>query len=119
MLLIDNKLYNCTLEYGMDFIKGKWKTVIICRLNDRPQRFCELQKTMGNVSQKVFTESLREMEQDGLIKRIVYPEIPPKVEYALTKNGEKLMSALKLLQEWADDYIQDSQKEVKVVQNGA
>lgn len=117
MFLIDNKLYNCTLDYVMDFIKGKWKAAIICHLNDRPQRFCELQRKMGNVSQKVFTESLREMEQDGLIKRIVYPEIPPKVEYTLTESGKKLMSALKLLQEWAVDYIRDSKKEVKVVNN--
>lgn len=107
MRLINNKRYLCSLDYGMDLIRGKWKAVILCHLHDQPTRFLELQRLLKEVSQKVLTEKLKELEQDKLIEKIVFPEIPPRVEYKLTDDGLELFKVLNQLQNWSDQYIKN------------
>lgn len=105
MLIVDNQKYICSLDYAIHLIKGKWKAVIICHLNDQSCRFLELQRKLPGVSEKVLTEKLRELETDALVERIPYPEIPPRVEYRLTPLGLKLFAVLDSLQFWCDDYL--------------
>ena len=101
MFEIDGKTYVCFLDLGVEIIKGKWKAVIMCRLEDGPMRFLELHRSLEGVSQKVLNEKLKELEKDGLIGKTTYPEVPPRVEFYLTDKGTSLMPALKALEKWA------------------
>lgn len=101
----DDKKFVCTLDFAMEMIKGKWKVVIICHLNDSKGRFLELQRKLPGVSHKVLTEKLNELIEDRLVEKKVYQEMPPKVEYKLTKSGIELHKVLDSLQNWSDNYI--------------
>lgn len=105
MLSYNNKEYVCHLDLGMDLIRGKWKAVIICHLNEGPKRFLELQRITCGISQKVLNEKLTELEKDSLITKKTYPEVPPRVEYKLTEKGKKLFPALDLLEKWSIKYF--------------
>ena len=96
-----NKNFVCALDLGFDLLRGKWKAVILCHLNQGPKRFLELQRVTQGVSQKILSERLRDLEEDGLIKRIVYAEIPPKVEYLLTEKGAEIVPALDIIEKWS------------------
>jgi DNA-binding HxlR family transcriptional regulator len=100
MINYQNKSYVCALDLGFDLIRGKWKAVILCHLADGPKRFLALQRITGGISQKVLNESLRQMEEEGLIGKTVYPETPPRVEYALTDKGAELIPAIKGIEAW-------------------
>jgi DNA-binding HxlR family transcriptional regulator len=104
---VDNKNFVCSLDYGMSLIKGKWKAVIICHLKESPTRFLELQRKLPGISQKVLTENLKKMENDKIVKKIVFPEIPPRVEYSLTGTGAELFKILNNLQNWSNSYIEE------------
>lgn len=84
----------CPVATTVQLIGSKWKLLIIRNLLERPWRFKELQKSLEGISQKVLTDSLRSMESDGIIVRTVYPEVPPRVEYSLSKLGESLRPIL-------------------------
>lgn len=101
MVEYKNKKYVCHLDLAMDFIRGKWKAVLLCHLKDGPKRFLELQRITCGVSQKILIEKLKELENDGLIKKIIYPEVPPRVEYELTDLGKELMPAIEIIENWA------------------
>lgn len=109
MLEYNEKKYICYLDLGMDLIRGKWKAVILCHLNDGPKRFLELQRITCGVSQKVLSEKLNEMEIDELIFKTVYPEVPPRVEYELTLKGSDLFPALDLIQKWSAKYFAENE----------
>lgn len=99
------KLYtNCPIEITLSLIGDKWKILIIRDLLTGTKRFGELKKSLIGVSQKMLTANLREMENDGLIARKVYPVVPPKVEYSLTQLGLSLQNVLTSLQEWGKSY---------------
>jgi DNA-binding HxlR family transcriptional regulator len=100
MIKYKDKNFVCHIDLGMDLIKGKWKAVILCHLNVEPKRFLELQKITCGVSQKVLNEKLTELQNDGLIYKTIYPEVPPKVEYSLTNLGKELFPVLDLLEKW-------------------
>ena len=85
-------------------IGSKWKLLIIRNLLQRPWRFNELRKDLDGISQKVLTDSLRSMEEDGLITRTVYPEVPPRVEYALSDLGKSLKPILDSMVAWGNSY---------------
>lgn len=104
MIHHNEKKYVCHLDLAMDMIKGKWKAVILCHLNGKNIRFLELKRQTKGISQKVLSENLSALEEHGLVHRKVYPEVPPKVEYSLTKKGEDLFPALEHLQQWAIKY---------------
>ena len=84
----------------MEVIGGKWKGLALYHLMDGTMRFNELKRTMGNVTQRMLTKQLRELEADGLVKREVYPVVPPKVEYSLTEKGESLRPIIMALRAW-------------------
>jgi DNA-binding HxlR family transcriptional regulator len=105
VMRIKNKEYNCTFEITIDLIGGKWKPLIIWYLRDnRIKRFNELKRLMPEITQKMLTQQLRELEVDNLVKREVYPEVPPKVEYSLTELGQSLMPILRMMCQWGEDY---------------
>ena len=82
------ELPDCPVATTVSLIGSKWKLLILRNLLQRPWRFNELKKSLDGISQKVLTDSLRSMEDDGIITRTVYPEVPPRVEYALSDLGE-------------------------------
>jgi len=98
------KKFNTTVELSLDIIGGKWKMPIIWRLKDGSMRYGELRRSITKVTHKMLTQQLRELEQDEIIKRKVYPEIPPKVEYSLTLLGESVIPVIDLLREWGEQY---------------
>ncbi|NFG27980.1 helix-turn-helix transcriptional regulator [Clostridium botulinum] len=112
MIKYNNKKYVCLLDLAMDFIRGKWKAVILCHLINEPKRFLELQRITNGVSHKVLTEKLKELEEDNLIQKIVYDENPPKVEYKLTPMGKDLSMAIKEIEKWSLKYYGNIVKEV-------
>ncbi|MDO4492240.1 MAG: helix-turn-helix domain-containing protein [Lachnospiraceae bacterium] len=103
-MLTKKELPECPVATTVGLIGSKWKLLIIRNLLVRPWRFNELKKSLEGISQKVLTDSLRSMEEDGLITRTVYPEVPPRVEYALSDLGETLRPILNAMQEWGNTY---------------
>ena len=90
----------CPAETTLQVIGGRWKILILYHLFQDIQRFSELQRAIGGITQKVLTQQLREMERDGLVHREVYPQVPPKVEYSLTPVGESLKPVIAAMCEW-------------------
>lgn len=94
-----DELPECPVATTVQLIGSKWKLLIMRNLLERPWRFNELKKILDGISQKVLTDSLRSMEDDGLITRTDYPEVPPHVEYALSDLGETMRPILTAMQE--------------------
>jgi DNA-binding HxlR family transcriptional regulator len=94
----------CAVEATLQFIDGKWKGVILWHLLAETLRFNQLRRLLPSVTQRMLTNQLRELEQDGLVARRVYAEIPPKVEYSLTERGRTLEPVLLALKGWGDAY---------------
>lgn len=98
------ELPECPVATTVQLIGNKWKLLIIRNLLNRPWRFNELKKDLDGISQKVLTDSLRSMEEDGIITRTVYPEVPPRVEYALSELGETMRPILSSMEQWGTNY---------------
>lgn len=96
----------CPIEITLSLLSSKWKTLIIRELLTGTKRFSELKKVMPEVTQKMLTQSLRGLEEDGLIVRKVYPVVPPKVEYSLTELGKTLDPVLHSMRVFGDQYRQ-------------
>ncbi len=94
----------CSVETTLTLISDKWKVLIIRDLLPGTKRFGELKKSIGNVSQKVLTSQLRQMEGSGLLIRTVFPEVPPRVEYTLTELGQSLKPVLDAMWNWGEEY---------------
>ena len=94
----------CPVETTLTLISDKWKVLILRDLMPGTKRFGELKKSVGNVSQKVLTAQLRQMEDSGLLTRKVYPEVPPRVEYTLTELGRSLKPILDAMWNWGEEY---------------
>ena len=101
---MDKTLPACPVETTLSLISDRWKVLIIRDLLGGTKRFGELRKSVGNVSQKVLTANLRSMEEDGLLTRKVYAEVPPRVEYTLTETGMSLKPVLDAMQSWGEGY---------------
>ena len=99
-----DELPDCPVATTVQVIGSKWKLLIMRNLLVRPWRFNELQKNLEGISQKVLTDSLRSMEADGIITRTVYPEVPPRVEYALSPLGETMRPILDAMQAWGNAF---------------
>jgi len=100
-IMKDQSIAGCPVETAVNIIGGKWKILIIARLaHIGKQRFGKLNRSIPDVSERVLTRQLRELEKDGLIYRQVFAEVPPRVEYSLSKKGETLIPILNLLAEW-------------------
>ncbi|HVY12985.1 MAG TPA: helix-turn-helix domain-containing protein [Alphaproteobacteria bacterium] len=99
------KTYTCGLEAALDVVGGKWKTLILWHLFDQSRRFGELRRLVNGVSEKMLIQRLKEMEKDGIIVRKDYHEVPPRVEYSLTRFGRELTEALETLCEWGGKHM--------------
>jgi DNA-binding HxlR family transcriptional regulator len=106
MITFNNRQYNCPLEMTIDLIGGKWKVLILWHLSAGTLRFNEMKRIFPNLSQKMLTQQLRDLENDGLIERKVYAQVPPKVEYSLTSFGNTLMPVLLAMNQWGTHYVQ-------------
>lgn len=107
-MLTKEELPECPVATTVSLIGSKWKLLIIRNLLVRPWRFNELKKNLEGISQKVLTDSLRSMEADGIITRTVYPEVPPRVEYALSELGLSLKPILDSMIAWGTAYKQNA-----------
>lgn len=98
------ELPDCPVATTVSLIGSKWKLLILRNLLQRPWRFNELKRSLDGISQKVLTDSLRSMEEDGIITRTVYPEVPPRVEYALSEIGESMRPIIKSMEKFGTEY---------------
>ena len=103
-MLTKEEMPACPVATTVALIGSKWKLLIMRNLLARPWRFNELKKDLEGISQKVLTDSLRSMEADGIITRTVYPEVPPRVEYALSELGESMRPIIMSMEAWGKDY---------------
>jgi DNA-binding HxlR family transcriptional regulator len=108
-MLIDNKEkvfllkgleFHCAMDITMHFIGGKWKTVVLWYLRKDKKRFSELRKLIPNITEKMLSLQLKKLENDGIVKRKIYAEVPPKVEYYLTDFGKTLIPMLEEIAKW-------------------
>jgi DNA-binding HxlR family transcriptional regulator len=105
--LFDVYKSDCPTRQVLDRIADKWTTLILGLLEEGPQRFSELQRGIGGISQKMLTQTLRGLERDGLVQRTIFPEIPPHVEYSLTLLGQTLCAPIAAIQRWAEAHIEE------------
>lgn len=108
-MLTKAELPECPVATTVQLVGSKWKLLILRNLLQRPWRFNELRKDLEGISQKVLTDSLRSMEDDGIITRTVYPEVPPRVEYALSELGESMRPIIKAMEQWGITYKEGRQ----------
>ncbi|AMW99536.1 winged helix-turn-helix transcriptional regulator [Rummeliibacillus stabekisii] len=97
--------YNIPVEATLEVIGGKWKVLILCHLKNKKMRFSELQRAIPQITKKMLTQQLRELEYDGIIIRYVYQQVPPKVEYSLSHTGESLREVLNIMCAWGEKRI--------------
>lgn len=109
IMLIDNKekvivlhgvQFHCAMDVTMHYIGGKWKTVVLWYLRKDKKRFSELKKLIPNITEKMLSLQLKDLERDGIVNRKVYPEVPPRVEYLLTDFGKSLIPMLEEIARW-------------------
>ena len=103
-MLTKEEMPACPVATTVALIGSKWKLLIMRNLLARPWRFNELKKDLEGISQKVLTDSLRSMEADGIITRTVYPEVPPRVEYALSDLGKSMRPIMDAMEIWGTEY---------------
>jgi len=103
-MLEETEKYRCGVEITLNLIGGKWKGLILWFLCQKTLRFSQLRRRIGGITQKMLTQQLRELERDGLVNRQVFPEVPPKVEYSLTKKGRSLEPLLVSMCQWGKGY---------------
>lgn len=105
---IKNKDFHCEKELTLSIISGKWKVVIIWHLgHEGTYRFGELQKLFPSISHRILTKQLKELMEDGIIERYVYPEVPPRVEYSITELGMTLVPIVDMLYDWGKKRMDD------------
>ncbi|MBM7620823.1 DNA-binding HxlR family transcriptional regulator [Bacillus tianshenii] len=102
--------YNMPIEATLEVIGGKWKCIILCHLESGKKRPGELQRLMPKITQKMLTQQLRELEEDGIVNRIVYREVPPRVEYELNDKGRSLSGVLDVMCSWGKGHIESMEK---------
>ena len=103
-MLTKAELPECPVATTVQLIGSKWKLLILRNLLQRPWRFNELKRSLEGISRKVLTDSLRSMENDGIITRTIYPEVPPRVEYALSELGESMRPIITAMEQWGIGY---------------
>ncbi len=101
----NGRTFHCPVEAALDVIGGKWKPLIVWHLCDATKRFSELQRELPGVNAKMLTKQLRELEEDGVVRRTVHPEVPPRVEYAVTDFGRTLLPVMEALCAWGTQYL--------------
>ncbi|GGG75891.1 winged helix-turn-helix transcriptional regulator [Paenibacillus radicis (ex Gao et al. 2016)] len=108
---VSNGDFNCEKELTLSVIGGKWKLIILWHLGKQgPQRFSELQRLLPKITHKMLTSQLKELMDDGIIHREVFPEVPPRVEYSMTELGMTLLPILEMMYTWGKNRITDIKK---------
>jgi len=102
-LKYDGKEYACSFSFALDMVSGKWKGLILWYLRDETLRYGEIRKKLDGITQKMLTQTLRDLEKHQLISRKVYAVVPPKVEYTISDHGKKLIPIFEQMLEWGDD----------------
>ena len=111
VLYYHKKEYVCSLELAMDIIGGKWKPMMIFHLREGAMRSSDLQRTLHGISGKMFTQTIRELEHHRIVERIVYPVVPPKVEYRLTPLGESVVPVVEDMAAWGLRFAEATSEE--------
>lgn len=101
---INKKTYECPVELTVQVIGGKWKALLLWQIRDKVLRYGEFKRSVPDITHKMLSQCLKELENDGLVKRKVYQVIPPMVEYSLTPEGKRLMPVLEAMQKWGVNY---------------
>ncbi|WP_025027580.1 winged helix-turn-helix transcriptional regulator [Caldalkalibacillus mannanilyticus] len=110
---INNGDYHCAKELTLSIISGKWKVVILWHLGvEGPHRFSELQRLFPKISHKILTNQLRELMEDGIVRREVFPEVPPKVEYSMTELGMTLLPIVEMMYEWGEKRLKELKQDL-------
>lgn len=99
--------YNCAVDATLDIIGGRWKGLIVYFLLERPRRFGELKRLLPKISARILTLQLRELERDFIVHREVFKQVPPKVEYSVTKYGQTLETIIREMESWGDRYVEE------------
>lgn len=97
---MNGRTYHCALDVTMDYIGGKWKSVVLWYLRKEKKRFGELKKHIPDITEKMLSMQLKQLEENGIVHREVFPEVPPRVEYSLTKEGRTMITMLEAMAEW-------------------
>ncbi|WP_203335000.1 winged helix-turn-helix transcriptional regulator [Planococcus beigongshangi] len=109
---MERKPDNCRVEDALGILVGKWKPIILLYLlQEGTKRFSELKRNMPGITQKMLTKQLRELEDEDIIRRVVYPQVPPKVEYSMTDYGRSLEPILEAMHEWGEKHTEHKAKE--------
>ncbi len=98
---INDKIFFCPMQLTMEVLGGKWKLLILWQLQQGTKRYGELRTALPEITHKMLTQQLRELEADGIVRRKVFRVVPPKVEYSLTETGERLSGVMKSMADWA------------------
>lgn len=101
---INKKIFFCPMELTMDVLGGKWKLLILWQLQQGTKRYGELRTALQDITHKMLTQQLRELESDGIVHREVFHVVPPKVEYSLTDRGNRLTTVMESMAEWASAF---------------
>lgn len=112
-MLTKEELPFCPVATTVDLIGSKWKLLIMRELLTGTKRFNELHRAVDGISQKVFTQNLRKMEEDGIVDRVAYAEVPPRVEYSLSELGDSMRPIIDSMSAWGIEYIQKNLMEEK------
>lgn len=111
MISFKGKQFKCSMELTLNLIGGKWKVLILWHLRNDTMRFSALKRQLPQITQKMLTQQLRELEEDNLIIRKVFPQVPPKVEYSLTESGKSLIPILETMCQWGNNYLIEHKNE--------
>lgn len=103
-LIYNKKQYACSFEFSLEMISGKWKGLVLWHLSHGTLRYGELKKNLNTITQKMLTQTLRDLEKHQLLTRKVYAVVPPKVEYTISEEGMKLIPIFTMMQKWGDEF---------------
>jgi DNA-binding HxlR family transcriptional regulator len=108
-------LTTCDMTYAVQLIGGRWKLLIMAALNQGPRRYGALKKGIPQITERMLTLQLRELEEDGMVKRTVYAEVPPRVDYELTASGQELIPICQELSHWGSRHRQTSAPSTELI----
>ncbi|TCO68678.1 winged helix-turn-helix transcriptional regulator [Marinisporobacter balticus] len=109
MIKYKDTQYQCSMELSLALIGGKWKSLILWYLGENTMRFSELRRMLPKITQKMLTQQLRALEENGLVNRVIYTQVPPKVEYSLTDEGKSLLPIFETLIKWGVNHANSDQ----------
>lgn len=111
---VENDMTNCMVDPALDVLFGRWKVPILYHLFHGTKRFSELQKGIPNITKKMLTSQLRELEEQDIVRRVVYPVVPPKVEYSLTEYGRTLDPVLQSMHQWGSNHVEYMRRKIPI-----